>query len=414
MKVIAALLSLLRSPNYRWTALLLFFSGSTAYIAAPTFALFASQRLQASELQITTFFAANALVGIFVVMTVGRFSDRVGQRRHYVATGFTWMAIGYLVLATAQHFLVMSLVGVIFFSALEVGNVQLHALSKEIHSDSPSARGLESSLTGSLRAAYVLGCVVGPAVGGALLTLVGNRTVFVTAAVLYVSCAGVALTLLPVASARTKIATQGAPGIAGLLRSERRALLIFGTAVAFSLGGDVLRLALLPVLLSQTLATTPQLANLTFSIAPCLQMVFMPLAGYLADRFGTGKIVTIGSVSGLAYYGLLAFATNIWEVYILQGFYAFLVACIIGVGISHAQKLAKGEAGLATSVYFCAKLIAVVVGSTLSGIVAENYGVRLSFLVPAAMCGIGAVLTLLAIRAEQLHPSPPVVLEATD
>lgn len=395
--VVSALRNCFGAAAYRWIALLLLSSATASSLVAPVLALFAGSELGASEFQITSYFATNALCGIGVVLLVGKLSDGVGQRRFFVAGGFLWLALGYAILSFAADFMHMRLVGAFFLSALEVGNVQLFALAREMGGDSPAEKKMASSITSNLRTAYVLGWVMGPAIGGGLVLFLTQREVLQVSAVLYVACAVLAVWLLP---ERRAVPGGGlSPGFAlgSLLHRDRRALLVFGAAVAFLLAGDVLRLALVPVLLSKSLMATPEAVSLTFSISPLLQITMMPVVGILADRYGSGRLVFSGAMAGLLYYGCLTAVSAIWQVYVLQVLYAFLVSAVIGVGISHAQQLADGEAGLATSAYFAAKLVSVVAGSLASGLVAERYGVRLVWWVPAAMCLLGGVLTLMVI-----------------
>ena len=244
-----------------------------------------------------------------------------------------------------------------------------------------------------------MGWVAGPAVGGFLLLHLDARDIFRVSTTLYFLCAAMSILLLP--SIRSTLNQNTAlQNVRQLFRREQTPLLIFSIAVIFLLSGDVLRVAFLPIFLEENLQATPNVLGAAFSISPLLQVLFMPLAGVLADRFGSGKVVLSGAVAGFVYYLCLAYATAIWHVYLLQGLYAFVVASVIGVGIGHAQILGHGEAGLATSSYFSAKLVAVVLGSVLSGVVAERYGVRSSFLVPAILCASGFLIVTRVVTAK--------------
>lgn len=373
---------------YRWIFILLLFSAIASSVVVPVLAIFATEILGASKLDVTTYFAFNALAGVFVVLLIGKLSDSLSSRRTLIFGGFIWLGVGYALLASSNVFLQMRLIGILFFSVLEIGNSQLFALAKDVTDESADNQAVAST-TSVLRMAYSLGWVAGPAVGGFLLLYLDAREIFMISTFLYFLCSIASLLFLPRIRAANSSQNTAYRNIRKLFHREQTPLLIFSIAIVFLLSGDVLRVAFLPIFLEENLQAQPNVLGAAFSISPLLQVVLMPVVGLLADRFGSGKMVLSGAVAGMTYYLCLAYSTAIWHVYLLQGLYAFVVASVVGVGIGHAQILGHGEAGLATSSYFSAKLVAVVLGSLLSGFVAERYGVRSSFIVPAVLCAIG-------------------------
>ena len=106
-----------------------------------------------------------ALIGIFslmqfiATMVLGRLSDRVGRRPVLLATIFIG-AIGYLTFAVAQSYAVLLLARMV--SGFAAGNVSVaQAYIADITCHTERSRGM-----GLIGAAFGLGFIVGPAMGG--------------------------------------------------------------------------------------------------------------------------------------------------------------------------------------------------------------------------------------------------------
>ena len=93
---------------YRWIFILLFFSAIASSVVVPVLALFATDILGASKLDVTSYFALNALAGVFVVLLVGKLSDSLSSRRVLIFGGFIWLGLGYALLASTNVFLLCS------------------------------------------------------------------------------------------------------------------------------------------------------------------------------------------------------------------------------------------------------------------------------------------------------------------
>lgn len=385
--------------SLRWVFALLFLYAISASLVVPGLALFAKNDLGATTFEVALYFAATSMAGAAVVVAVGRFSDVLSSRRALIVGGFLWLGVGYVALSVVQAYIHMLAVGVLFSSALGVGSAQLFAYSKDAMDERPG--GAVGSITGFLRMAYSLGWVLGPALGGLSLLVVDARGLFRLAAVVYGVGAALAWSALPPLATRTPGDGARLGAALAVTRAGRGPLLAFAAAIACILSGDVLRVALLPLHLQRALHARPEDLGLAFSMTPLLEVPLMPLVGAWADRIGARRMLICGAAAGCAYYVGLALSGAVWQVLILQAGYAFVVASVIGVGIGYAQRLAEGEAGLATSVYFSAENVAVIGGSVVSGLASQRFGLRAGFAVAGILCvcGLGLLSRIRVDRA---------------
>ena len=135
-------------------------------------------------------------------------------------------------------------------------------------------------------------------------------------------------------------------------------------------------------------------------------LVFIPLMGVLADRFGAHRLV-VGNVL-LGVVANLGFAYGPNEVVLIVATFlnAAMWATLGGIGIVVAQDLYPTGIGLASSLYFSAIRFSAAIGGIAGGLGVSWFGVPGVFLVPAALCLLSAVgLLVQAILTQRSRPS---------
>ena len=137
---------------------------------------FYAERFSATPVQIGLLFTSYSLTQLVFAPLLGRLSDRVGRRPILLAS-ITGSVAAYLLFAAAPNFAVLlaarSLAGV---AAANYGIAQAYMADVSLPEERSKAMGL-------VGAAFGLGFVLGPALGG-ILAQAGDRAVPLTAAVL--------------------------------------------------------------------------------------------------------------------------------------------------------------------------------------------------------------------------------------
>ncbi len=377
-----------RRREYRLYYLELIILGIAASSGWPLISIFLTSELHVSAPTASLFFTTT-LMWPLVTLISGRLSDTLASRRPLIWGSALWLAIGWLILALSSTLWLAIIVGALFFCAMGTLGAQLFAMLNAIVDAHDETR--RSAITGSIRGGYSLGYIVGPVLGGLMMTLSGPRSAFLLTAGLYVVSTVPTLWLHPVAAP----AATARPHIPRALTAERRRLLWLALALTLVISGDAVKLAYLPLRVVHGLGASTLVLATVLAALPLGEVVAMPLAGRLADRLGARTVLIGGLLVGTADYTLLASASSLWQLYLVQGLHALVIAAIFGVGVSYAHRLDPHEPGLATSAFFSAQAVAGPLGSLIGALGVAAWGVPHVFYAPAALCAIGsAMLTL--------------------
>ena len=365
--------------------------------------------------------AAGAVVSAFALMRLlsglagGRLVDRVGERIALLA-GLTVVAVSSLLAGLAANYpqlLVLRGIGGIGSAIFTIA-----ATSLLLRVASAGQRGQTQSV---YRGGFLLGGIIGPAFGGAVIGFSLRAPFFLYAATL-VLAAVVAGTMLPRAdSARSQPRSvqvtlglgedDGVPlGVVpeprttlsvALASPAYRAALAGNFAVGFSILG--VRSTVVPLLVVRRLHLAPGWIGAAFVVAAVVQAVLLLPAGRAVDEVGrrpmllAGGLVTAGSLAGLA------FVTG--PLTLLLGMAVFGVgAAVLGVApAAIVGDVLEGKGGTAVAVWQMASDLGSVIGPLAAGLLIDrgSFGVAL-----VASAAVVAACTLPALRLPRRASAP--------
>jgi DHA1 family multidrug resistance protein-like MFS transporter len=154
-------------------------------------------------------------------------------------------------------------------------------------------------------------------------------------------------------------------------------------------------------------------AGALIGVSPLLAGLLAPVWGRLADRHGQKRMALLALVSYVALLSLSALVRDVFQ----------LLACRIGVGLvgsigplglAMATSLAPREqTGRAVGLIQAAQILAAAVGPLAGGYLADVIGVRRTFLVTSALCGL-AVLLVVIYYEEGPRPLPGAAISGAD
>jgi SET family sugar efflux transporter-like MFS transporter len=139
------------------------------------------------------------------------------------------------------------------------------------------------------------------------------------------------------------------------------------------------------------------------AIAPLAELITLSAAGLLALRFGMGRLFTLALMMAAIEYLILSVNTALWQVYVTQVMDALVVAAVFGLGLTYAQQLSPGRAGLASSTFGSAFGIATLLGNLIGGASISILGIPHLFFIPLATSCL-ALATF--IDLDRLHAPP--------
>ena len=144
-------------------------------------------------------------------------------------------------------------------------------------------------------------------------------------------------------------------------------------------------------------------SGLVFSITFLFSAIASPLWGGLADRKGR-KIMLLRSALGMSIVMLLmGLAQNIWQFLILRALLGLLGGFIPNANALIATQIPRHKSGWALGTLSTGAVSGALLGPLAGGFLADNYGLRPVFFMPAAVLFVCFVMTLFFIR-EQFTP----------
>ncbi|MCY0877493.1 MAG: MFS transporter [Firmicutes bacterium] len=354
-----------RDREYRALFVTLLLAGLASGTVIPYFALWVVHVLHGTTREAAWIFVPQGVMGVISGIGQGALSDRVGRRKPILLVSMAVTTAAWLGLSLVVHYgsaLVLSglsgLGGIGLLFSL-VGDVIRHKHASGQH-------GLESTgfITTMERAAFSLGFLLGPVLGGLVVLGGGYAAVFRAAALVEVVALGFGAWALPdpqrLASARR--AAQGSLA----LRDVALLTVLAGAGMAL-MAGDTGRSMFLPLYLTQTLHLPVVAVSGAFSLTVVGELFFMPLSGLLADRIGAARVLMAGALAQALFFFLLSHSVRYWEVLLLQVFYALVISATSGVAIVFSQQMFRGRRlGLATTTYQSMRGLAPVVNSVLA------------------------------------------------
>ena len=168
--------------------------------------------------------------------------------------------------------------------------------------------------------------------------------------------------------------------------------------------GDTIRFAYLPIYMEFQLGTPDWLRGVVISVQSIGMLVFIPIMGVLADRFGAHRLVVVNVLLGVAANLCFMAAGNELVLIAATVLNSAMWATLGGIGIIVAQDLYPNGIGMASSLYFSALRFSAAIGGLAGALGVNWFGVPGVFGVPALLCIVAAGGLL--IQARVRHHTP--------
>ena len=336
--------------------------------------------------------AATFVITAFAAMRLcfapptGLLIQRLGERRVYVS-GILIVAVTTGACAFAQTYWQL----LVFRSLGGIGSTMffVSALGLMIRISPEDARG---RVAGMFSTSFLLGSVAGPVLGAATAGFGLGAPFIIYGVALMVAAAVVFFSLRH--SSLAAAAEQTEPTItvrAALRQRAYRAALLSNFATGWSVFG--LRIALVPLFVSEALDQGPGVAGLalaTFAIGN-VSAVFP--SGYLSDRVGRRTLLIIGLAVSAVATALVGFSSSL--PLFLAG--AYVAGAASGMFSSPQQAAvadiigSKARAGTAVATFQMMADLGSIVGSVVVGQVAQHASFGWAFVVSGGILLVAAV-----------------------
>jgi MFS family permease len=358
-------------------------------IVTPVIALFA-QQFGVGEV------AAGAVVSVFAGMRLvsgllgGRLVDRFPERT-VLAAGLGLVALSSLAAGAAQsyaQFLVMRGLGGIGSALFTVSAFALMYRVVE-----PQMRGRAA---GAIQSGFLLGGVMGPAIGGVLAEISLRAPFYVYAGTLAVATGIAWFALRRSAVVHRQQQTSGEQQARTSLRQALRsrayvAALVTNVGTGWALFG--VRSSLIPLYVADGLGLSTRWVGFGFVVSAAVQALLLLPAGRFVDRVGRKPAMIGGSLVAASSIAVLA----VWATPV--GFIVTMAAYGLGAALLGTAPAAVvgdvvgSRGGTVVAVSQMASDLGAIVGPLVAGLLAQNGSFTLAFAVTAAVVALGALVS---------------------
>ncbi|MEV0679178.1 sugar efflux transporter [Actinosynnema sp. NPDC050436] len=357
-------------------------------LAGPFMSLFLIKELAAGPFAVGAFLLAMSLAALAVSTVLGRWSDGRAVRRNLMVWASVAGGVSFGLFAVLRNYWLLLVVAMSLSAVASCLMPQMFAYARQSLERSGSARA--PLAISAVRTMVSVSWVAGPPVAALLIDASGFIGLFAVSAVVYLVAAVVTGLALPELGSGAE-----GPPVPG---SELRREVVLATA-AFTLlqGATAVGVYALPLYLTDVLHGTTADAGLVLGLCAALEIPLMLGFGALAMRIDYRRLVLVGGVVALAYYGVMLATTATWQVAAAQALHAVVIAAVMGVGISYFQDLVPDRPGYATTLFTgTAKVSAMMAGPLLA--LAQVFGYRSAYAIGLAMSVLGLALLVPARR----------------
>ncbi|MFD3272315.1 MFS transporter [Paenibacillus dendritiformis] len=337
-------------PGAWLLVLTLFLYGIGTGILAPMNAVYLQESVQLGKIEIVSIFAISLFLNMVLTITVGIVSDRI-KRKKTIPMIASLLCIGGLLIYMNADGYATALVGMALATApsgMIMG--QLFAMARN-HFTRLAPDVVEIAQIW-LRATYSVGFFTGLLLGANLYLAATFQ------GVLWGNLAGYAALFLLLLfyreiTASRLTAKQSSTG-------EPFSLIMLFAILLLSCA-DAIRGLYLPLVVHE-LFGDPRLMSYIWSTQAVFELLFMTMAGYWAAKYGSKRILLLGSAFALMTYLTYSMSGSLPVFFLVQPLYSFFVSVLYGVGMGYVQRMFIHRAGFGASLYVSISQTASLIG----------------------------------------------------
>ncbi|MCX6467635.1 MAG: MFS transporter [Pseudonocardiales bacterium] len=368
-------------------------------LVAPTLPVFVRTfdvGITAASLVVSAF----ALARLVFAPAAGGLVGRIGELRVYMA-GLVVVAVtsaGMAFAAEYWHLIVLRLLGGVGSTMFTIS-----ALSMLLRLAPPTMRGRASGMWAT---GFLLGNIVGPLLGGALIVVSLRAPFLVYAAMLVVVTAVSGPMLRGTGGGRPDPGGPAAPPALGFREAVGHRAYRAALVASFGNGWAVFgaRVALVPLVVTESLGLPDAWSGIALAVFAAGNAATLLAAGRIADRIGRRPPMLVGLAVAAVATGVLGYVAEPW---------LFLAACLVaglGSGLVNpplnaavADVIGPGaRGGTVLAGFQMASDLGAILGPVLAGALAEVVGYGPAFVVTGAVLAVGWVFWL---RAPETLPA---------
>ncbi|ENM5890489.1 sugar efflux transporter [Vibrio mimicus] len=337
----------------------------------PLSSLFIVEALDASPMQLSLYMVMAVVSSVIVSQWLARQSDRHWQRKTILLVSLSCYFITVVSFIFIRSYTLAIMVVVLFASISGASFGQLFALGREY-----ADRHLTDKTTflSTMRAGIAIAWVFGPPAAFMLKASFGFSAAFAVSAVIVSLAIVLIARYLPAGEKTAVVQPDGTQADLRKYSARKRALiLLYCVTLVCMFGANNLYITSMPLYLSRELMVPEHWLGLLFGTAALCEIPVMLMAGKLAQRWGTNKLLMLGIVSGMLFYGVMLTHTGFIAMMAAQVLNGFFIGVCATLGMVVLQDMMQDRLGTASTLFSSMLSISTLVASLSVGVVGEFY-----------------------------------------
>ncbi|KAA3492524.1 MFS transporter, partial [Vibrio mimicus] len=311
----------------------------------PLSSLFIVEALGASPMQLSLYMVMAVVSSVIVSQWLARQSDRHWQRKTILLVSLSCYFITVMSFIFIRSYLLAIMVVVLFASISGASFGQLFALGREY-----ADRHLTDKTTflSTMRAGIAIAWVFGPPAAFMLKASFGFSAAFAVSAVIVSLAIVLIARYLPAGEKTAAVQPDGTQADLRKYSARKRALIVlYCVTLVCMFGANNLYITSMPLYLSRELMVPEHWLGLLFGTAALCEIPVMLMAGKLAQRWGTNKLLMLGIASGMLFYGVMLTHTGFIAMMAAQVLNGFFIGVCATLGMVVLQDMMQDRLGTA-------------------------------------------------------------------
>lgn len=362
----------------------------------PLSSLFIVEALAATPMQLSLYMVMAVVSSVIVSQWLARQSDRDWKRKTILLVSLVCYLVTVISFIFIRTYYLAIIVVVLFASVSGASFGQLFALGREYADKHLTDK---TTFLSTMRAGIAIAWVFGPPSAFMLKASFGFSAAFAVSGFI-VSLAIVLIARYLPGEVKTTAAQQEsqAKRAASYPVAKRVLIALYCVTLVCTFGANNLYITSMPLYLSRELMVPEHWLGLLFGMAALCEIPIMLMAGKLAQRWGTNRLLMFGIASGMLFYGVMLTHTGFMAMMVAQILNGFFIGVCATLGMVVLQDMMQDRLGTASTLFSSMLSISSLVASLSVGIVGEFYNYFSTLYV--SLAGVACALILLTLFSQ--------------
>ncbi|EGR0603848.1 sugar efflux transporter [Vibrio cholerae] len=369
----------------------------------PLSSLFIVEALNASPMQLSLYMVLAVVSSVIVSQWLARQSDRHWQRKTILLVSLICYLITVVSFMFIRSYSLAIMVVVLFASVSGASFGQLFALGREYADQNLTDK---TTFLSTMRAGIAIAWVFGPPAAFMLKASFGFNAAFaVSALIVFLGIVLIARYLPAGDKASTQSSQSDQRTLVKYSLHKRALIVLYCLVLVFTFASNNLYITSMPLYLSRELMVPEHWLGILFGTAALCEIPVMLMAGKLAERWGTNKLLMLGITSGILFYGVMLTHTGFVAMMAAQVLNGFFIGVCATLGMVVLQDMMQDRLGTASTLFSSMLSISTLVASLSVGVVGEFYNYFSTLYV--SLTGAFSALLLLALFSQLQRKAIP-------